>query len=353
MDMDQSVFLQTQIRDFIKARVENLGFCLCGFTDASPLQHFDIYQEWIHNEFYGDMNYLASERHLNTRQNPKFLVPWAKTIVVLAWPYQLISPGDNLSCGQIAGYAVGKDYHLFIPQKLTLLIEEMKIFISFPFQSQVFTDSSALLERELAVRAGLGWIGNNSCVINKKFGSAFLLSELILDFDLPIDVPFTGENCGTCNRCIDACPTHCIQENRTIDARDCISTLTIENKGVIPIEKRALLGNHLFGCDICQSVCPWNHAQLISKKENSKYSLAEMLEELKYRDQQFKEKYAISPILRAKRRGWIRNLCAIIGNLQCTTAVPDLEKLLEIEHDPVILSSITDTLAMLKQTYIH
>jgi epoxyqueuosine reductase len=349
MDKDRSVSSLTQIRDFIKARAENLGFCLCGFTNASPLQHFRIYQEWIQNNYHGDMKYLASERHLNPRQDPKLLVPWAKTIVVLAWPYQLPNPEENISRGQIAGYAIGEDYHLLIPQKLSALIEEIKNRVSFPFRSQIFTDSSALLERELAVRAGLGWVGKNSCVINKKFGSAFLLSEIILDFDLPVDPPLTGNFCGTCHRCIDACPTHCIQKNRTINARDCISTLTIENKGAIPNEMRSPIGNHLFGCDICQSVCPWNHAQIISQNEASSLSIDVMLEELTLNDQQFKDKYAISPILRAKRRGWIRNLCAVIGNLHFSNAIPVLEKLLENEHDPVILSSITDTLGILKK----
>lgn len=349
MDKDQSVSSQTQIRDFIKARAENLGFCLCGFTNASPLQLFRIYQEWIQNNYHGDMKYLASERHLNPRQDPKLLVPWAKTIVVLAWPYQLPNPEENISRGQIAGYAIGEDYHLLIPQKLSALIEEIKNRVSFPFRSQIFTDSSALLERELAVRAGLGWIGNNSCLINKKYGSTFLLSEIILDFDLPFDPPLTGDFCGTCHRCIDACPTHCIQKNRTIDARDCISTITIENKGSIPNEMRSTIGNHLFGCDICQAVCPWNYAQIISQNEATSLSIEIMLEELKLSNQQFKEKYAISPILRAKRSGWIRNLCTVIGYLQAYEAIPFLESLAKNEKDPLALASLNEAIVTLRQ----
>lgn len=345
--MDRSETSSETIRDFVKARAKSLGFCLCGITDASPLDHFNIYQQWIQKEYFGEMKYLATERHSLPRQDPKKLIPWAKTIIVFAWPYPLTNIRFDQRCGQIAGYAIGKDYHQSTPEKIEELVNEIKDLVREPFQSHIYTDSSALLERELAVRAGLGWIGRNSCLINPKFGSSFLLAELVLDLKLPVDQPFSRDFCGKCHRCLESCPTQCIQEDRLIDARDCISTLTIENKGPLPIDKQGRIGNRLFGCDTCQSVCPWNHTQIVPQSDSFSFSIENMLKELKISDLQFKEKYAASPILRAKRRGWIRNLCSVFVNLQIVESISPLEYLLENEKDPLILSFVTEALTKL------
>ena len=160
--------------------------------------------------------------------------------------------------GYIAAYARGHDYHMVIPERLKKLGAFIETQVGSALSYRYYTDTGPLLERDLAQRAGLGWIGKNTCLINPRFGSYFLLAEILLGIELEPDTPFTADRCGTCSRCISACPTGCILPDRTIDARRCLSYLTIENKDEIPLDLRPKLGNRVFGCDICQQVCPWN-----------------------------------------------------------------------------------------------
>jgi len=332
-------------RETIKARVIDLGFCLCGVTDMAPLAGYDRYTGWLAAGHHGEMSYLASERHLQMRKDPALLFPWAKSIVVLAWPYPLNRASASAPAGQIAGYVGRQDYHLFLPQKISRLAEGLPALLGRPVQSAVCCDSSPLLERELAVRAGLGWIGRNSCLISPKFGSALLLAELFLDVDLPADEPFAKDLCGTCQRCLNECPTACILPERTLDARRCISNLTIENKGTMPPALARQVGNHLFGCDICQAVCPWNRRAPAQEKALAEMDENEMIAALQLSQEQFSQGYRGTAFLRSKRRGWVRNLCTVLANLKSDAARAALRRLAEKDTDPVCRASAAVALA--------
>jgi epoxyqueuosine reductase len=215
------------------------------------------------------MAYLATERSRARRADPREILPECRSILVLATPY---SPPDiALSgtseareveahglTGHIASYAWGEDYHDVLPARMKELVQFIETQVGGPVKHRWYTDTGPILERDLAQRAGIGWIGKNTCLISPKFGSYFLLSEILLDLALEPDSPFITDHCGTCTRCIEACPTDCILPDRTIDASRCISYLTIELKDEIPSELRDKIGNWVFGCDICQIVCPWN-----------------------------------------------------------------------------------------------
>ncbi|MPM75943.1 Epoxyqueuosine reductase [bioreactor metagenome] len=344
MEMQASALL----RETIKARANNLGFSLCGFTSIEPPANFPRYQSWIEGGFHGDMKYLASAYHLRSRQEPQSLVPWAKTLVFFAWPYALNRSHAEGSNGQVAGYACQQDYHLTLPSMLSSMMQEIQNQLTLPFQFKIFTDSAPILERELASRAGLGWIGKNSCLISPQQGSAFLLAEVFLDVELDPDPPFSTDHCGTCQRCIQACPTQCIQPDRTLDASRCISTLTIENKGEIPADLAPLLGNHLFGCDICQSVCPWNRFAPQMGQALS-FTPQEMIAMLKLDEESFSVRFQDHPIRRTKLSGWLRNLCVVLGNQKVQEALDPLTRLVESSADAVVKTSAHLAIQKIKQ----
>jgi epoxyqueuosine reductase len=212
--------------------------------------------------------------------------------------------------------------------------------VGHPVPNRWYTDTGPLLERELAQRAGLGWIGKNTCLIHPGLGSYFLLSEILLGLELEPDEPFTAERCGSCTRCIQACPTGCILPDHTLDARRCISYLTIELKGSIPPELRSKIGGWVFGCDICQQVCPWNrfaiptsdpaftlHADLLG---------VDLSEELTLTPEAFNTKFRRSPIRRARRRGYMRNIAVVLGNNYDQGAVPALVRALENDREALV-----------------
>jgi epoxyqueuosine reductase len=194
-----------------------------------------------------------------------------------------------------------------------------------------------LLERELAQRAGLGWIGKNTCLINPGEGSYFFLAEILLGLELDPDQPFTHDRCGTCTRCMTACPTGCILPDRTLDSRRCISYLTIELKGLIPRELRPRMGTWIFGCDVCQLVCPWN--RFATQKVDPAFGHhipPNLLDELTLSADQFKQKYRQSPIMRARLAGYLRNIAVVLGNLRSQEAVPALTQAIMTDHAPLV-----------------
>jgi epoxyqueuosine reductase len=209
--------------------------------------------------------------------------------------------------------------------------------VGHPIEHRIYTDTGPLLERELAQRAGLGWIGKNSCLINPGLGSFFLLAEVMLDLDLPPDEPFEEDRCGTCSRCLDACPTGCILPNRTLDARRCISYLTIENKGAIPREVRPMLGNWIFGCDVCQQVCPWN-VRFAKPKDDAAFHPRAFLESpslisfLELKMDSYRDLLHQSPLKRAKRQGLVRNAAVSAGAQVEKGLVPVLVKVMEADE---------------------
>lgn len=280
------------------------------------------------------MNYLAHERARTRRADPRTILPECTSILVLAAPYpnpksaETTLGSDPGPHGRVAAYAWGDDYHNVFPSKLSELVAFIEQQVGHPVPNRYYTDTGPLLERDLAQRAGLGWIGKNTCLINPKHGSYFLLAEILLGLELEPDPPFSTDQCGTCTRCIEACPTACILPDRTLDARRCISYLTIELKDDIPEEMRPLLGDWVFGCDVCQMVCPWNRfARLEGEASFSPrpdLPRPNLIRELELTPEAFNRKYKNSPVKRAKRRGYLRNVAIAAGNSRDAKTIPAL-----------------------------
>ncbi|MCC6985617.1 MAG: tRNA epoxyqueuosine(34) reductase QueG [Anaerolineales bacterium] len=306
----------TGLTQAVKDKARQLGFILAGVTSSEPPAHFDIFQGWLDSNHHGTMDYLASERSRSRRSDPKLILPECKSILVLAFPYSPNAEGGMQKAEyKIAGYALGDDYHDIIPPRLQEIVQFVEERVGRPIPNRYYTDTGPILERELAQRAGLGWVGKNSMLINPRAGSTFLLAEILLGIELEQDKSCATDHCGTCTRCIDACPTDCILPNRAIDARRCISFLTIENKGDIPEGLRPQIGTWIFGCDICQQVCPWNRfSPPADPALKPSISLPVRADDLTLTSSEFNQRFKRSPLKRAKRRGYLRNLSVAVGN---------------------------------------
>ena len=327
------------LKERIKSKSHQLGFLLAGVTSPEPPPHYSTFENWLAQGYHGTMNYLATERSRLRRADPREILPECKSILVLATPYPS-PPGRGMSEGQgegkIASYAWGKDYHDVLPARMKELVQFIEEQVGGPVKNRWYTDSGPILERDLAQRAGIGWIGKNTCLIHPQHGSYFLLSEILLDLALEPDPPFVTDHCGTCRRCIEACPTDCILPNRTIDAQRCISYLTIELKEEIPTELRGKIGGWVFGCDICQMVCPWNRFAEEGDSTFGDHSpLHSLTDELAASTQEFNQRFKRSPIKRARRRGYLRNVAVALGNTGDMLALPVLQNALNHE-DPMV-----------------
>lgn len=317
----------SDLKQAVKKKAEELGFLLVGVTSPEPPQHFDVFSRWLEAGRHGEMGYLAGERSLERRADPRQILPECQSILSLAAPYP--SPGDPGQVapgrGKVAAYAWGDDYHDVLPGLLKALVEYIEAEAGHPVPNRWYTDTGPVLERDLAQRAGLGWIGKNTMLINPKRGSYFLLAEILLGIELEPDPPFTLDGCGSCTRCLDACPTGCILPDRTIDANRCISYLTIELKGSIPEDLRPQVGEWVFGCDVCQQVCPWNRrfagpsteASLAGERvlsPRSNVPAPDLVEEIRLTAEEFNQKFKKSPVKRAKRRGYLRSVAVALAN---------------------------------------
>jgi epoxyqueuosine reductase len=339
---------QKLLKQAIKEKARQLGFILTGVTSSEPLEHFNIFEEWLNQNQHGEMKYLETERSQIRRKDPKQILPECKSILVLAIPYSPL-PSDGRVGGdyknqhdfqeseppyrdhfQIASYALGDDYHDILPQKLKAIVEFIEEQLGEKIPNRYYTDSGPILERELAQRAGLGWIGKNSMLINPQAGSTFFIAEILLGIELEPDEKFSTDHCGTCNRCISACPTQCILPNRTLDSNRCISYLTIELKNDIPENIRNQIGNWIFGCDVCQQVCPWNRfAQPADSAFEPKIPLPVLTSDLILTSVEFNQRFKKSPIKRTKRRGYARNIAIAIGNKKNKKDIPLLKEALQ------------------------
>ncbi|TFV95572.1 tRNA epoxyqueuosine(34) reductase QueG [Algoriphagus kandeliae] len=241
----------------LKKIARQLGFDFCGIAKAEFLEEeAPRLEEWLNRNYQGQMSYLAN--HFDKRLDPTKLVPGAKTVVSLIYNYYPEKKlPENSESIKLAKYAYGEDYHLVIKEKLKTFLEMLREQIG-EIDGRVFVDSAPVMERQWAQKAGLGWIGKNSLLLNRKMGSFFFLAELIIDLEATPDTPLAKDYCGTCTACIDACPTDAIVQPGVVDGSRCISYLTIELKEAIPNEFKGQLENWAFGCDICQDVCPWN-----------------------------------------------------------------------------------------------
>ncbi len=239
----------------------------------------------------------------------------------------------------ISGYATGEDYHVSIPTRLAPLVEYISEKDPSAPAPRIYTDSAPILERELAVRAGLGWIGRNSCLISPSLGSNVLLAEIFTGIPLEPDQPFTTDRCGSCTRCVDACPTGCIQPNRTIDSNRCLSYHSIENKGDIPPAVMEKFGSWIFGCDICQMVCPWNHRTVASgdlQITAKQMTVDEMREVLQSSPVEFDRNFAGSAIARTRYSGLMRNIIIRLANMRAGNAAKTIRFIMESQNDPIL-----------------
>ena len=324
-----------RLKQIIKDKARQLGFILAGVTIPDPPPHYSTFENWLAQGRHGNMDYLASERSRIRRANLREILPECKSILVLATPYSPPLPGGEVEV-RVAAYARGADYHDVLPARMQELVQFIEAQVGGPVKNRYYTDTGPILERDLAQRAGIGWIGKNTCLINPKQGSYFFISEILLDLALEPDPPFITDHCGTCTRCIQACPTQCILPDRTLDATKCISYLTIELKDDIPLDLRDKIGNWTFGCDICQMVCPWNRfaPQGDSAFDDIRTHLSPT-DELALRPQAFNQRFKLSPVKRTRRRGYLRNIAVALGNIGDKQALPVLQNALN-DEEPMI-----------------
>jgi epoxyqueuosine reductase len=330
--------LTQDLKETIKEKARQLGFFLAGVTSPDPPPHYSTFENWLAQGHHGTMDYLATERSRARRASPHEILPECKSILVLATPYSPPLPKEEGVGvrGQIAAYAQGDDYHDVLPARMKELVQFIEEQVGDLVKNRWYTDTGPILERDLAQRAGIGWIGKNTCLIHPRHGSYFLLSEILLDLELEPDTPFVTDHCGTCRRCIEACPTDCILPDRTIDASRCISYLTIELKDDIPEELRQKIGDWVFGCDICQAVCPWNRFANGGDPALSGHTSAPSLtEELSITPQEFNLRFKRTPVKRARRRGYLRNVAVALGNTGDRHALPVLQNALN-DDEPLV-----------------
>jgi len=330
------------ITRLLREKALNLGFDLFGVVPVSLSKTIEIYRDWLNKGYAGTMEYL--ERHSELKEDPRNLLPETISMVALGCNYNTGNPSKESqepSKARISRYAWGDDYHKIIHSKLKALEYYLCNELNVANHTRSFVDSGPVLEREMAQRAGLGWFGKHSNLINVEKGSWFFLAEMLVDVELKIDEPFTRVDCGTCTSCIEACPTGAIIADRTVDARLCISYLTIENKGAIPADLRSKMDNHIFGCDICQDVCPWNKDAPESLEPGFKprtENYAAELTDLMILDQTaFRKRFQKSPVKRTKRRGLLRNVAVSLGNWAHEDAIPALSIGLH-DIEPVVRS---------------
>jgi epoxyqueuosine reductase len=320
------------LKQSILDKAHRLGFLLAGVTTPDPPPHFPTFENWLAQGRHAGMDYLATDRSRLRRADPRQILPECKSILVLGIPYfpaSYFKKEPNGMRGRVASYAAGEDYHLVLPPRLQTLMAFIEAQTGQTFPSRAYTDTGPLLERDLAQRAGLGWIGKNTCLIHPRAGSYFLLAEILLAFELELDTPFTSDHCGNCTRCIETCPTNAILPDRTLDARRCISYLTIENKGNIPENLRPFMQDWIFGCDLCQAACPWN--RFANPKGDASFQpqgslpFPGLIEMLALTPESFNQQFKHSPILRTKRKGLLRNTVVALCNLGDERALSALE----------------------------
>ncbi len=314
----------------IRQRALELGFDDCRFTTAAPPESAPQFQSWLDEMRYGEMNWI--ERNAPKRIDPHLVLPNARSVICLAISYHTSnrqSAIGNRQSGEVARYARYPDYHDLLADKLKALTACVDECGGPATRSLWYVDTGPILERDLAQRAGLGFVGKHTNLISRKLGNWIFLAEILTTLELEPDAP-EKNRCGSCSRCLTACPTRAITAPFQLDARLCISYLTIELKGSIPVELRPLIGNRIYGCDDCLAACPWNKfaraGSLMKPHARDDLTSPDLVELLALDDAGFKQKFAGTPLLRTKRRGVLRNVCVALGNVGDKTALPALRK---------------------------
>jgi epoxyqueuosine reductase len=345
----------------LKKRAAELGFSLTGVTPAAAPPGVDRFDQWLAAGYAGEMQYLADRR--DAYRHPRNVLEGARSIVMLAMNYRTEEPATaGPGQGRVSRYAWGEvDYHDLIRQRLNVLCNFVREHVPNASVRGV-VDTAPLMERELAQLAGLGWIGKNTLLLNREMGSWFFLAALLTDVELAYDEPFAADHCGTCRACLDACPTDAFPQPYVLDASRCISYLTIELREAIPQELRAGVGEWVFGCDVCQDVCPWNShaardeaatAELGSAGASSSRYFApraemnpvDLVALFDLDDAAFRERFRHTPLWRAKRRGMLRNAAIVLGNRPTREAVLALSRGLN-DEEPLVRGACAWTLGV-------
>lgn len=334
----------------LKTFASQLGFVLSGVTAAACPDRYHYFVQWLEEGYAGHMHYLEARR--DAYRSPVNVLDGCSTLLMLGFPYQTVDPTiSRPGSGRVARYAWGEpDYHDHLFIRLRLL---KKWMLARKPEARVrgVVDTAPLLEREFAEAAGLGWVGKNTLLLNRQWGSYFFLAALLTDLPLAVDPPQSKGYCGTCRACLDACPTQAFPKPYVLDARKCISYLTIEHRGDIEPELAERMGDWVFGCDICQEVCPWNR-----RAQRSPHAIpaplaglspAELIDLLQTSEEQFRRQYRSTPLWRAKRRGVIRNACLVLGNQGYQPAATALAGLLN-DPEPIVQSAARWALTRLR-----
>lgn len=335
-----------EIKSALLAKAHTLGFDDCRVAPALPAAHRALFEQWIAEGKHGDMAWMA--RNVERRTDPRVVLPGARSVIVLALNYYQGSGPE--SDYRIARYAWNDDYHDLIEKKL----RELDAFLTSQGGTQKpYVDTGPVLERDFASEAGLGWGGKSTMQIHRHLGTWFFLADILTTLDLPADTP-AKDMCGKCTRCIDACPTQAITAPRRMDARRCISYLTIESKGSIPLEFRRAIGDRIYGCDACLDACPWNrHAQ---ESREATFQARETVfskslrDFLALTDDEFRALFAKSPIKRIKRPAFLRNVCVALGNVGKWDDLPALAAAAADPH-PLIAEHAAWAIAEIRQRH--
>ena len=325
---------QDRLKAFIQNCALELGFSAVGISRVHSISP-EAMTDWLGRNYHGQMSYMA--RNLEKRLDPSKVFPDARSIVSVALNYlhPVDTPYSDSEQGVLSKYARGTDYHFVLERKLSQLLEKLAV-VEPETAGRVYVDTGPVMDKYWAVESGLGWLGKHTNVLSRSNGSWFFIGEILLNRDLEADLP-EGDFCGSCTRCIDACPTNAIVEPYLLDARKCISYLTIELKEDIPCELRGPTGNLVFGCDICQDVCPWNRRAPDSREREfldpgRDYALKQLAQ---LSLERFNQSFRRSPVKRAKWRGFLRNVAVAMGNSCSEKMIPELAELLRCEDSMV------------------
>lgn len=329
----------------LKAKAYELGFSMVGVVSAEPSRHLYAYKTWIANEMHGKMGYLARPDRLIRREDLNVILPDVRTMICVGLDYYALKLPANIagdpSRGRISNYAWGVDYHAVMTPRLEALGAWLAAELQEEVRNKVYVDTGAILERSHAEDAGFGFVGKNTMLINPRRGSFFFLGELLTTAALPPDrLRPPMPNCGRCTNCLTDCPTDAFPEPYVLDARRCISYLTIELKDWVPHVLRPLMGNWIYGCDVCQDVCPWNRfavatGEIEFRPKSHDHTAPPLVDLLRLGDAEFEQRFANSPIKRIKRRRLIRNACVAAGNWGDAAVLPQLVTLLS-DAEPLI-----------------
>jgi epoxyqueuosine reductase len=323
----------------IKIHARRLGFDLVGIAQPHPSDHTAFYADWLSRGHHAQMGYLARPDAVRRRTDPRHVMAETRSIIAVGMNYYPGGfPPANRRVGRVSRYAWGADYHGVIRGRLQRLAEWIDGALGQRLTYRAHVDTGPLLEREIAQRAGLGWIGKNTNLIHPRVGSYFFLGELLLDVELAPDAPLTDDRCGSCTACLDACPTGALEAPRVLDARRCISYLTVEHRGAVPQAIRPLIADWIFGCDICQEVCPWNRRFADPTRDRALrpvHARLDPIEMLALDEGSFRSHFRETAVWRARRAGLLRNAAVVLGNVGDTTAIPALEGALS-DPEPLV-----------------